>query len=135
MCDGWFNDTWFPPYREVYELFQNCTNVREMAQYEDDMANRSDYRHKFRHAYGYHPYHAFSMLYMGGIALERARALYIVGAKAPGYARGMGAIPMNSFEQAMAHAARHVGTDPSMLVVPALSKPALHPRIPGGGGA
>lgn len=135
VCDGWFNDRDFAPYPEVYDRFQECANVREMAAFEDDMANRDEYRHKFRYAYSYHPFHAFSMLYMGGIALERARAIYIVGAKAPGYARGMGTIPVRTFEDAMQHAVRYVGSDPSMLVVPALSKPALHPRVPGGGGA
>ena len=129
VCDGWFNDEWFPSYRETYDLFQRCASPEEMELYEDDMANRPEYVHKFRHAFGYHPFHAFSMLYMGGIALDFARAVYIVGAKAPGFARGMGCIPVNTFDEAVEHAARHVGKDPRMLVVPELSKPAVHPRL------
>lgn len=131
VCDGWFNDEWFPPYREVYELYQRCANVEEMERYEDDMSNRPEYIHKFRHAFGYHPFHAFSMLYMGGIALNLARAVYIVGAKSPGFARGMGCMTVNTFDEAVEHAARHVGEDPKMLVVPELSKPAVHPRAQG----
>ena len=131
VCDGWFNDEWFPPYREVYDLYQGCANVEEMERYEDDMANRPEYIHKFRHAFGYHPFHAFSMLYMGGIALNFARAIYIVGAKSPGFARGMGCTTVNTFDEAIEHAARHVGKDPKMLVVPELSKPAVHPRTQG----
>ncbi|HEX5850827.1 MAG TPA: lactate racemase domain-containing protein, partial [Rubrobacter sp.] len=129
VCDGWFNDEWFPSYRELYDLFQRCASTGEMRRYEDDMSNRPEYIHKFRHAFGYHPYHAFSMLYMGGVALERARAIYIAGAKAPGFARGMGCIPTRSFEEALKHAARYVGKDPKMLVLPELSKPQVHVRF------
>lgn len=128
VCDGWFNEEWFPPYREVYDLFQRCAHVEEMERYEDDMSNRPEYIHKFRYGFGYHPFHAFSMLYMGGIALDFARAIYIVGAKSPGFARGMGCTPVNTFDEAVERAARHVGKNPKMLVVPELSKPAVHPR-------
>ncbi len=129
VCDGWFNDEWFPPYREVYELFQRCASVDEMRRYEDDMSNRPDYIHKFRHAFGYHPFHAFSMLYMGGVALNHTRAIYIVGAKAPGYARGVGCTPVRTFDEAVERAARHVGKNPKMLIVPELSKPQVHVRL------
>lgn len=129
VCDGWFNDEWFPPYRELYDLFQRCASTGEMRRYEDDMSNRPEYIHKFRHAFGYHPYHAFSMLYMGGVALERARAIYIAGAKSPGFARGMGCIPTRTFEEAFTHAVRHVGKDPKMLILPELSKPQVHVRF------
>ncbi|MBA2754564.1 MAG: hypothetical protein H0U40_08915 [Chloroflexia bacterium] len=131
ICDGWFNDEWFPPYREVYERYQRCTHPAEMQRFEDDLANRPDYVHQFRHGYGYHPFHAFSMLYMGGIALNEARAIYIVGAKAPGFARGMGCIPVHTFADALEHASRHVGKDPKMLVIPELSKPQVHLRATG----
>lgn len=131
VCDGWFNDDWFPPYHEVYDLYQRCSRPEEMDRFEDDLANRPDYIHKFRYAYGYHPYHAFSMLYMGGIALRQSRAIYIVGAKAPGYARGMGCIPVATFNDALDHARRYVGADPKMLVVPELSKPQVHLRAAG----
>ena len=131
VCDGWFNDEWFPPYREVYDLYQRCSHPSEMQRFEDDLANRPDYIHKFRHAYGYHPFHAFSMLYMGGIALNHTLATMIVGAQAPGFARGMGCIPVPTFEEAMARARRFVGDNPKLLVVPELSKPQVHVRAGG----
>lgn len=131
VCDGWFNEEWFPSYRKLYDLFQQHSWVEEMGRYEDDMCNRPEYIHKFRHAFGYHPFHAFSMLYMGSIALNFARAIYVAGAKSPGFARGMGCIPVNTFEEATEQAARHVGKDPKMLIVPELSKPAVHPRFSG----
>lgn len=128
VCDGWFNDEWFPPYREVYEKYASCTHPFEMQQFEDDLANRPDYIHKFRHAYGYHPFHAFSMLYMGGIALSRSRAIYIVGAKSPGHARGMGCIPVRTFDDALRQLNRFADEEPRLLVVPELSKPQVHLR-------
>lgn len=131
VCDGWFNDEWFPPYREVYDLFQNCASPEEMWRYEDELSNRPDYIRKFRHGYGYHPFHAFSMLYMGGLAHKRAKAVYIAGAKSPGHARGMGCVPTRTFEEAVKLAERHVGKSPGMLVVPELSRPQVHARASG----
>ena len=129
VCDGWFNEEWFPAYREVYELFQRCTRAEEMGRYADDLCSRPEYIRKFRHAFAYHPFHGLQLMYMGGIALDFTRAIYIAGAKAPGFARGMGCIPTSTFEEAVKHAYRHVGKDPKMLVVPEMSKPQVHLRI------
>ncbi len=129
VCDGWFNDEWFPAYQEVYELFQRCTRAEEMGRYADDLCSRPEYIRKFRHAFAYHPFHGLQLMYMGGLALDFTRAIYIAGAKAPGFARGMGCIPTNTFEEAVKHAYRYVGKDPKMLVVPALSRPQVHLRI------
>jgi hypothetical protein len=127
-CDGWFNDAWFPAYHDIYDRYQQCAHPREMTAFEDEFANRPEYIERFRTAYGYHPFHAFSMLYMGGIALDRTRAIYIAGAGSPGHARAMGCIPVRSFGDALAHASRHVGNDPKLLVIPALSQPQVHLR-------
>jgi hypothetical protein len=128
VCDGWFNDEWFPAYREIHERYQQCAHPSEMTAFEDEFATRADYIDRFRNHYGYHPFHAFSMLYMGGVALNRTRAIYIAGAESPGHARSMGCIPVRTFEDALAHATRHVGPDPKLLVVPQLSKPQIHVR-------
>lgn len=128
VCDGWFNDEWFPATRTVYELWQGCARTTEMREFEDEVSTRADYIEAFRSGSAYHPFHAFSMLYMGGIALERSRAIVIAGAKEPGLARGMGCIPVRTFDEAIARVTRHVGRDPKMLVVPALSKPQVHVR-------
>ncbi len=129
VCDGWFNEEWFPAYREVYELFQRCTTVSEMEHYADDLCSNPEYIRKFRDEHAYHPFHGLQLTYMGGIALDLTRAIYIAGAKAPGFARGMGCIPTNTFEEAVKHAYRYVGKDPKMLVVPEMSKPQVHLRI------
>ena len=129
VCDGWFNDEWFPAYREVYELFQQCTRVEEIEGYADALCSQPEYIRQFRDEFAYHPFHGLQLMYMGGIALDFTRAIYIAGAKAPGFARGMSCIPTRSFEESVKHAYRYVGKDPKMLVVPEMSKPQVHLRI------
>jgi hypothetical protein len=131
ICDGWFNDEWFPAYHEVYDRLQRCTSTDEMAMYEDDLSTKAEYIRLYRYAYAYHPFHAFSMTYFGGIADRFASAIYVVGAKEPGYARGMGCIPTRTFDQALKHARRFVGDNPRILVVPKMSAPGLHVRCKG----
>ena len=100
-----------------------------MERYADELCSLADYIQKFRDAFAYRPFHGLQLMYMGEIALEFARAIYIAGAKAPGYARGMGCIPTKTFEEALKHAYRHVGKEPKMVIIPALSKPQFHLRI------
>lgn len=126
VCDGWFNDEWFPPYREVYRLLQRSHSVEDLVAHEEDVCTRPQWLRAYRHAYGYHPFHAFSMAYMGGLADRYARAVYLVGARAPEYARGVGCIPVRTFEDALQHAARYVGNHPRLLVVPRLSRVQVH---------
>jgi hypothetical protein len=126
VCDGWFNEHEFPCYRAVYELLQTVDRASDMVRYEDDVATDPEWVYRYRFHDGYHPFHPFSMVYMGGLARELAAAVYIAGAKSPGYVRGMGAIPVSTVEAGLAEAARHVGAAPKVLVVPALSKPAFH---------
>ena len=118
ICDGWFNDEWFPYSKELYALLQNVNTPWEMARYEEDIANRPEYIYKHRHAYAYHPFHGFSMIYFGGVALRKAKVVYVIGAKEPGYARGMGCLTRATFESAMADAAKYVGKEPNILVLP-----------------
>lgn len=132
VCDGWFNDQDFAPYRDVFDRFQRVSEVDEMRRYEDELASRPDLIDRYRFAYAYHPFHAFSMLYMGWIAHREARAIYIAGARVPGYARAMGAIPKSTFEAALRDARRFVGENPRLLVVPALSRPAVHVGLASG---
>ncbi|MDR5698079.1 MAG: lactate racemase domain-containing protein, partial [Armatimonadota bacterium] len=126
VCDGWFNDEWFPPYREVYRLLQRCYSPEELVRYEEEVCTRPEWVRKYRFAYGYHPFHAFSMAYLGALADRYARAVYLVGAREPSYARAMGCVPVPTFEAAIGHAERHVGARPRLLVVPALSRVQVH---------
>ncbi len=118
VCDGWFNDDWFPAYREIYRRYQTVTTPEEMIPHEEEVATRAEYVEAYRFRNAYHPFHGFSMLYFGGIALREARAILMPGAKDPGIARSMGIIPTRTFDDAVRAAEKHVGKDPKMLVLP-----------------
>lgn len=126
VCDGWFNPAEFPAYRAVYDALQSVDRASDLTAFEDDIATRYEFIHDYRYNYAYHPFHAFSMAYMGGLARELCAAVYVAGAKNQGFARGMGAIPTASVEEALREAARYVGAQPRVIVVPELSKPAYH---------
>ncbi len=126
VCDGWFNDAEFPPYRATYEALQQCQHPADMTRYEEQLATDPEWVYRYRHHYGYHPFHAFSMTYMGGIAREHCAAIYVAGAREPGLARGMGARTTQTIEEALAETTATLGRAPRVLVVPHLSKSAFH---------
>jgi lactate racemase len=126
ICDGWFNTDEFPPYADAYELLRSCRHPHEMTAHEDAFCNEPRWISAYRHELGYHPFHAFSMIYMGGIARDLAQAVYIAGAQSPEHAAGMGAIPIGSVGDALADATSMVGPNPRIVVLPELSKPAYH---------
>lgn len=129
VCDGWFNDDWFPAYKAIYGELQTMTSAEGLLEVEEEFATNPEWVHKYRRAFAYHPFHGFSMAYMGSIATRTALEVYIAGAKAPGYARGMGCTPTDDFDDAVARAKRLLRKDdPRMLVVPQVSKPAVHLR-------
>lgn len=120
LCDGWFNDDRFPYAKELYELFcDKCSTLPEMAQYSEEFALRQDYIEKYRYNGAFHPYHAFSMMSCGHIAEMNTAAIYIVGAKKPGVARGMGLKTAKTFEEALADAMKkYTGERPNILALP-----------------
>ena len=120
ICDGWFNDHWFPSYRPTYELLQNYSDFADFCKSPvvEQMSTDPDYTYQYRTMHTYHPYHPFSMISCGTIALQRTSAVYIVGAKKPEYAHGMGCIAVNTFDEAMEKAKRIVGDKPGILCTP-----------------
>jgi len=127
LCDGWFNDEWFPSYRKVYQKLQKISDFAEASKFEDEISNDPEDIYKYRFAYAYHPFHALSMVSMGTIALKHTSAIFIVGAREPGYARGMGCKPIDTFEGALKEAKKYVGNDPNILVLPeCFLKPGFH---------
>lgn len=126
ICDGWFNDLEFPPYRAAYDLLQECQHPADMRERQEALATDPEWVYRYRHHYGYHPFHAFSMIYMGGIAREHSTAVYVAGARKPGLARGMGARTTATVEEALAEAGAILGRQPRVLAVPRLSSPAFH---------
>ena len=119
-CDGFFNDARWPYAREVYEIFQKNGNVLpDMDAYGAAFGQRQDYIDKYRFAGAFHPYHGFSMMSCGHIAEMNTAAIYIVGAKEPGWARGMGLKTRATLEEALADAKKkYVGDNPSILALP-----------------
>jgi nickel-dependent lactate racemase len=126
VCDGWFNTTEFPPYAAAYDLLQECQHPADMRERQEELATDPEWIYRYRHHYGYHPFHAFSMIYMGGIAREHSAAVYVAGARRPGLARGMGARTTATVEEALAEATAILGRTPRVLAVPRLSSPAFH---------
>lgn len=120
VCDGWFNPHWFPSYEETYYAFQKYCTATEFMGSDDaiGIVNNYHYRYQYSNNYTYHPFHALSMISGGSTTLLWTSAVFIVGAKAPGYARGMGFIPTSSFREAMDRAKKIVGGNPRILCTP-----------------
>jgi lactate racemase len=120
VCDGWFNDKWFPSYEETYETLQDYCTPAEFLDSDDAVAISEDpeYRFLYSNHYAYHPFHAMSMISGGSAALLWTSAVFMVGPTSPGYARGMGFIPLKTFEEAMDRAKKIVGPNPRVLCTP-----------------
>jgi lactate racemase len=126
ICDGWFNELEFPATVAVYNALQTVDAAADLVRFEDDYSTRPDWIEAYRHGGAYHPFHAFSMAYMGGLASRNSSAIFIAGAEDRSYADGMGAVPVDTVEDALAGAEAYVGPDPRVLVIPQLSRPAYH---------
>ena len=126
VCNGYFHDEEFPAYRALYELFQKDYHniLPDLEKYGEYFSNNREYIDKYRLNYGYHPYHAFSMISCGHIAEMNCAAIYIVGAIEPGYAREMGMKTRATFEEALKDAAKYVGPNPNILALPKTFKVA-----------
>lgn len=120
ICDGWFNPGWFASYKQTYEKLQDYTTAAEFLASDDayKLATDVEYRFRYSNDYIYHPFHAMSMLSGGSIPVDRCAAVFIVGAKAPKYVRGMGFIPVATYAEAMRRAEKLVGRSPKVLCTP-----------------
>jgi hypothetical protein len=119
-CDGWFNPYWFPSYQRTYEAMQRHATAVEFLASDDALAITldNDFRFSFSQRFTYHPFHAMSMIAGGSVVQKWADAAYIVGAKVPGYARGMGYRTAATVEDALRDARRFVGASPRILCTP-----------------
>jgi hypothetical protein len=130
LCNGWWHKEEFPSYEATYDLFQGNYNntLPDLAKYGEYFATRQEYIDQYRFNYGYHPFHAFSMISCGHLAERDTSAVYIVGAIEPGWARGMGLKTRATFEEALEDASRKfVGPDPKILALPrAFTTASMH---------
>lgn len=129
ICNGYFNDEEFPSYREVFELFHTHYHhiLPDLEKYGEHLCHNEEYIQRYRYRYGYHPYHAFSMISCGHIAEIEAAAVYIVGAHEPGYAREMGMKTRRTFQEAIKDSQKYIGEQPHILALPrAFRTAAVH---------
>lgn len=121
VCDGYFHDERWPYLRELYDLFQHdyMNTLADMNRYGEYFATKEEYIRKYRFANAFHPFHGFSMMSCGDLAEQHTSAIYIVGAREPGIARGMGLKTRATFEEALADAMKkYVGPTPNILALP-----------------
>lgn len=130
ICDGYFHDERWPYLRELYDMFQHdyMNILPDMNRYGEYFATNEEYIRKYRFANAFHPFHGFSMMSCGHLAEEHTSAIYIVGAREPGIARGMGLKTRASFEEALEDAKKKfVGENPNILALPrAFTTAAVH---------
>jgi len=120
VCDGWFNDAWFPSYEKTYEGLQKYNSIADYLASPDADAVSSDYEYLFSYSnfHSYHPFHAMSMLSGGAIPGIFASAVYLVGPQKPEFARGMGYKPVATFNEALKDATKFTGKNPRILCTP-----------------
>lgn len=120
ICDGWFNEHWFPSYEETYRAMQDYCSAEDFLASAEALriSTDPDYCWRYSTMYAYHPFHAMSMISGGSVLHKRTSAVYIAGARAPGYARGMGFTATKSVAEALEQARRHVGANPRILCTP-----------------
>ena len=130
ICDGYFHDERWPYLRELYDMFQHdyMQTLPDMNRYGEYFATNEEYIRKYRFANAFHPFHGFSMMSCGHIAEMNTSAIYIVGAREPGIARGMGLKTRATFEEALEDAKKKiVGPNPNILALPrAFTTTAVH---------
>lgn len=120
-CDGYFHDELWPYTREMYDMFQKdyMNTLPDMNRYGEYFATNEEYIRKYRYCNAFHPFHGFSMISCAHIAEENTSAIYVCGAQAPGYARGMGLKTRATIEEALNDAKKKfVGENPNILVLP-----------------
>ena len=111
-------------------MFQHdyMQTLPDMNRYGEYFATNEEYIRKYRFANAFHPFHGFSMMSCGHIAEMNTSAIYIVGAREPGIARGMGLKTRATFEEALEDAKKKiVGPNPNILALPrAFTTTAVH---------
>lgn len=127
QCDGDFGDDEFPAMKPVYEYFQTHGNTLPEIQDYYKIMNDQKYFDLYRFNYAFHPFHCFSMTSCAHIAERDCKAVYIVGAKAPGTAREMGMKTRSTVMEALNDAKKYVGEEPNILVLPmTFKRPSVH---------
>lgn len=118
QCDGWFNEEWFPSYPETFELLRSLDTVADLAAHEASFAEHPPWVRAYRHEHAYHPFHAFSMCYMGDIARQWTSSIIVAGPERPEFAEAMGLEAAPTVEAALERAHSQLGVQPRVLALP-----------------
>ena len=131
ICDGWFNDLWFPSYGETYDALQDFNTPAEFltSPVAEAITTKYEYRFSYSNNFTYHPFHAMSMIAGGAVTNLYASAVYVVGGQKPGYARGMRFNTVSRFEDALKQAERYVGKNPRILCTPKCFTSGVAPHL------
>ena len=127
LCNGFFNDALWPYTRKMFEQFKHdeMNILPDMNRLGEYYATDEEYVRMYRYANAFHPFHGFSMISCAHIAEMKTSAIYITGAKDPGYARAMGFKTRATIEEALADAMRkYTGGQPNILALPLTFKTA-----------
>ena len=126
QCDD-FGDEEFPAMKDVFDYYVNNGNTLPDIEHYYDKMDTKKYIDAYRFNYAFHPFHAFSMISCAHIAERDCKAVYIVGAKKPGWAREMGMKTRNTVMEAYNDAKKYVGENPNVLVLPmTFKRPSVH---------
>ncbi len=118
LCDGWFNEEWFPSYPATFERWKERGSITAMQQDIEEFATNQQWIDDYRHRGAYHPFHAFSMLSMAAIAHDYASQIILVGPERPDIAEEAGYAVAGNMEQALTMARGEVGLEPSIFAIP-----------------
>jgi len=125
FCDGDYSEKLWPYTKEMMRLYQYKNTLPDLNEYGETFARNQEYIDRYRFHNAFHPFHGFSMISCGHIAVMNTSAIYIVGAKEPGVARSMGLTTRATFEEALADAMKkYVGPNPNILALPRTFKTA-----------
>lgn len=135
ICNGFLNEDLWPYLTPLYDLFQRneMQTLPDLNRYGEYYATNEEYIRQYRYTNAFHPFHGFSMISSAHIAEKNTAAIYLCGAKVPGFARGMGLKTRATIEDALAHAMKTiVGPEPNILVLPRTFKcSAVHLMMEG----
>lgn len=118
LCDGWFNEGWFPSYPATYERWKERGSIEALQQDIEEFATNQQWIDDYRFRGAYHPFHAFSMLSMAAIGHNYASQIILVDPERPDIAEEAGYTVAGSMGDALTMARAEVGLTPSILALP-----------------
>ncbi len=117
LCDGNFGEE-FPSYQETFEKFHLQGNPMPTKEEFVKEMYRPEFIKQYRFHYAYHPFHAYSMMSCGQIIKEVNTMVYLVGAKRPDIALGLGFINKETVSAALEEAISIIGEKARILALP-----------------